>query len=165
MNEILANYFAKKENEAKENQRINRNKILLEEGLYEKEYSDKGSDDYPFYDRGKYYRKVPIEVTDQEFERILEYRKDKGEDTIPDKNGVSTALTAIAVMIFISGFVVGIFDGYGVAFDFDSMDFEEKFNWILAISSWIDTFVSGTLFLAGSEIIKLLTKIKNTNNK
>lgn len=70
----------------------------------------------------------------------------------PKSNGVASALTFIAVMIFIIGFFIGIaslFNG-----------FYNGIPWLI-LGYWVSAFVLGMLFLGFAEIIKLLQKISD----
>ena len=113
------------------------------------------SSEYPFeeYDATsgsmKHYKKVPMNVTNDEFEQIKKYST---IDETP-KNAISITLTVIAYIIFISGFIYGIYIG--------SEYYVDEFSFSLAFISWIITLISGMTFLGFAEIIKLLEAIKN----
>ena len=113
------------------------------------------SSEYPFeeYDATsgsmKHYKKVPMNVTTDEFEQIKKYST---IDETP-KNAISITLTVIAYIIFISGFIYGIYIG--------SEYYVDEFSFSLAFISWIITLISGMTFLGFAEIIKLLEAIKN----
>ena len=114
------------------------------------------SSEYPFeeYDAtsGSYEtftKQVPMNVTNDEFEQIKKYST---IDETP-KNAISITLTVIAYIIFISGFIYGIYIG--------SEYYVDEFSFSLAFISWIITLISGMTFLGFAEIIKLLEAIKN----
>ena len=136
---------------------IKKAKLLINEGLYHVVYSPDNvqSSEYPFeeYDATsgsmKHYKKVPMNVTNDEFEQIKKYST---IDETP-KNAISITLTVIAYIIFISGFIYGIYIG--------SEYYVDEFSFSLAFISWIITLISGMTFLGFAEIIKLLEAIKN----
>lgn len=151
MNEMLSDYISEKEAEKKE--LLERQKIdfLLSEGLYEKEYSDKDgySEEYPYSEfdsrnKQRFYRKVPINITDSEYEQIKELSQSEKSQ---EKNSVAIALMVIAWIIIVVGVVVGLFltdSSIG-----------------LAIICCVMSVVSGIFILGFAEIIKLLNDIKN----
>ena len=132
--------------------------LLLELDLYDKVYAPDNdcSDEYPYCDWDDengvnlYYKKVPIEVTDEEFEAL----KDCAEnyDEIEVRNPVATTLTVIAWIIYICGFIACVI--------LCNDDFVADGLYLLAGS-----FISGTVFLAIAEIIKLLFKINKKLDK
>ena len=145
------------EKKEKEIKKYNKNKenFLLDLELYDKVYSPDGqcTDEYPFYDwdeatgTSKFYKKVPIEVTDEEYEALKACSDPANSES--SSNGVATTLTVIAWMIYIGGFIAGILamnEAYDNAFE-------------IACGVWFDAFVSGTIFLAIGEIIKQLFAI------
>lgn len=152
--------------------------LLLRVGLYDKVYSPEKfhTDEYPHYDCTvfKYYKKVPIDITNDEYYAIK--KAVDGHTTnrsvyvdestyIPEENGcaVATALQAFAWIIFIGGFFAGIFlanktvDVGGYYYSRT----ETKFMWSVALTYWCTAAVSGTILLGFAEIIKLLEAIKN----
>ena len=156
MNAILEEYFEKKRNESN----AVRDEFLISEGLFERVYYEENEEenraDYPFYEwdtKGnvsRYYKKVPIEVTDEEYEQIKKYA---GMDSAPGNNNViANVLTVIAWLTYICGFIAGIILGQDAGIEFDMQ---------VAFIYWATTFVSGTMLLGFAEIIKLLTAIKN----
>ena len=129
MNEKLKAFFeTKKEEELKKQDELNKKqeevkkKTLIDLGLFEKVYSpdNKQSDEFSCYEwdsinsTNKYYKKVPVEVTDEEYEEIKKYSK-QTEDIIHNNfnryNYVAISLTVIAYVIFIVGFIAGILFG------------------------------------------------------
>lgn len=150
-------YLKQKRTEKFTEEYIKKAKLLINEGLYHVVYSPDNvqSSEYPFeeYDATsgsmKYYKKVPMNVTNDEFEQIKKYST---IDETP-KNAISITLTVIAYIIFISGFIYGIYIG--------SEYYVDEFSFSLAFISWIITLISGMTFLGFAEIIKLLEAIKN----
>ena len=131
-------------------------------GLFEKVYSpeNKYSEEFNCYDWDKnnskyeYYKKVPIEITDEEYEEIKKYSKPT-EDVIlkhfNKNNTIATILTIIAWVVYVSGLIAGFVLGVD--------------SWgdptILMLVYWIASFVVGTVYLGFAEIIKILTEIRN----
>ena len=150
MNEKVQEFLKqKKENEFQKYQETKR-ESLITLGLYERIYSpnNKKSREYPCQEieSGKYYKEVPFEVTDEEYEEIKKYLPQSDGD-----NPIASILTVIAMVVYILGFIVGWY--YGVD------RWGEPSG--LMIVYWIVAFILGTVYLGLAEIIKLLTKIKN----
>lgn len=158
MNDILKQYLEQKEQLHRESYEKEKRDLLIREGLYEKEYSDTFNDEYYWYDnlQGKNYRKVPIEITDEEYEMVKEICKSDNKEPVDVDvdNGVATVLTVIAWIIYIVGFIVGIVSGTNAAERYSD------FNFLVAFIYWVVALVSGTMFLGFAEIIKLLEAIK-----
>ncbi len=161
MNEKVQEFLKqKKENEYKKYQETKR-KSLIASGLYEKIYSpdNKKSEEYPYQETesGKYFKGVPFEVTDEEYEEIKKYlsQSDDAMDALKNhfrkNNPIAAILTVIAWVVYISGLIVGCV--YGVDRWGDPT--------ILMLVYWVAAFIIGTVYLGFAEIIKLLTEIKN----
>ncbi|PKM72148.1 MAG: hypothetical protein CVU91_10485 [Firmicutes bacterium HGW-Firmicutes-16] len=152
MNSKLEEYLLK----AKSLQTEKQDKHLLELCLYEKVYSPDGLDtknynmsEYNLEEqRTKYFKTVPIKVTDEEYSQILEAEKINESQNQSNSNGVATALTVIAVLTYIVGFILGLVLGNQLEFSF-------------IVIWWGAALVSGTMVLGFAEIIKLLDKISN----
>ena len=153
MNEHVKKFIKKKKEEIAFQNQKEKEKILIEAGLYEKEYVE--MDQYLTegwkYDpeKGKYYREKVFDVSDAEYDEILSllsYEKNKKQI-----NYIEIILKVIAWIIYIGGFIIGFFYGY----DGDGIIFSITFIY------WCICFVSGTMFLGFSEIIRLLNEIKN----
>lgn len=129
---------------------IRRSKHLVELGLYEKVYSNSTtySDEFPYPETDEkgaiinYYKKLPIDITDEEYAEIKKYSHAYSSG----KNRIAVALTVIAWVIYIVGFVSGLIN-YGSPTD--------------SLVYWCGALISGTTFLGFAEIIKLLNDIKN----
>ena len=156
MHEKLKEYFEKAEEEE--------NKLTAQElisaGLYEKEYSEKNEYSYEYPDsewdeennKQKYFKKVPIQLTDEECEK---FKKIYYSSALKPTNPIASALSIIAVLIYIGGFIAGILLGAEAA------DIYEDFAFSVAFVYWATALISGTLFLGFAEVIKLLNDIKN----
>lgn len=106
----------------------------------------------------KYYKKVPIEITDEEYQEVKKYSK-KEETT--ENNPIATVLTVIAWIVFIGGFIAGIALGIvevekGYYYTYT----DTEFSFAVAFIYWCVSLISGTMFLGFAEIIKLLDAIK-----
>ena len=157
MNPMLSDYLRNKKYHSKELSDAKKNQILIQEGLFTKEYSNEYSGEYSFSDgNGQYYKRVPIEVTDEEFQEIMKYVETTNEH---DNNKIGTAMKVVAILIFIAGFILGIVFGNQEIETYYSTRTEYNFG-ITAIY-WVIFFVSGMFFLGISEIIELLNDIKN----
>ncbi len=166
MNEKLKNFLeAKKDSETKKYDEI-KQKTLLDLGLYEKVYSpdNKYSEEFCLSEwdsttqASKYYKKVPIEITDEEYQEVKKYSK---KEVATENNSVAVALTIIAWFIFIGGFIAGIVLGMvevekGYYYTYT----DTEFSFAIAFVYWCVSLISGTMFLGFAEIIKLLDAIK-----
>ncbi len=136
--------------------------ILIELGLYEKDYTDEDgySDEYPCgeYDQEigvyRYYKKIPVPVSDEEFEEIKKCSKIQTHQ--PINNPVAITLAIIAWLIYIGGFIAGVVFG-----NVEVGRYYKEFHFTIALIYWFSALLSGTLLLGFSEIIKLLNDIKN----
>lgn len=132
-----------------------KSEFLISQGLWEDVRSPKDSwdEEYPYsgYDEstGKYYyfKRSALDVSDEEYEEMLSLN---GENPA-ESNSVSNVIFAIAMIVYICGFLAGIILGA----------LEDDFNAITMLIVWVSSFVSGSLFLGFSEIIKLLHSINN----
>lgn len=95
----------------------------------------------------KYYKKVPVDVTDEEYEEILKY------SSLSNKNPISLTLTICSVIVYIIGFISGIVLG-------DTLS-PYDFSFGIALAVWMTAFINGTVLLAISELINLLKKISD----
>lgn len=157
MNENVQAFLDKKREAEEKKNKKEKQRVLLELGLFEKVYSEdsKRSKEFPLseWDREaqceKFYKNVPYEVTDEEYEQLVKYAEQ--EEPAACSNTIEMILFSLAWIIYIGGFLAGIFlssQGY-------------SFVWSTAIICWASAFVSGTIFLGFSEVIKLLEAIKN----
>lgn len=166
MHQLVQKYLNKKSNGKSELLPQKRNDLLLELGLFEKEYSDKNeySTEFPESEWDnqtktiKYYKKVPVQVSDEEYSEILKYQKQEAKPT----NTISTVFKGLALFVFIGGFIAGIALGnVEVTKGYSHTYTDTEFSFALALTYWAISFVSGMLILGFAEIIQLLTDIKN----
>lgn len=164
MHEKVREYLEGKRQEREDMQRKEKNELeqakranLLRLGLLEKEYSEGGvSAHYPEWDHEteKAFRKVPINVTDEEYAEICSYQNAK-TITGSNDNPIAKALAVIAWITFIGGFIAGIvFANQEVVTGHYSAD--TIFIWSAAVTYWAASFASGIVFLGFAEVIKLL---------
>lgn len=166
MNKIVQEFIDKKKAEIENNKNKEKRKLLMDLGICEKEYSQSSawSEEYPDYEydqetkEGRYFKKIPINVTDEEYEEILKYCKQSDNTTPVNKeNKVAKVLTGIAYAIFIIGAIFGFVMGYTK----DILDDTYSFSFAVAIAWWGVSFIGGMFMLGFAEIIKLLNAIKN----
>ncbi len=166
MNEIVKKYLEAKKEETKKKHEEKKAQKLLELGICEKEYELSGSynADYTYWDpeNQKYYKKVPIEVSDEEYDEILKYSGDKDEKSY---NIIANVLIASAWVIIVGGFILGLYAGFEVGslnnlFSYSAYN-KSEFSFLPAIICWIIAYLSGISLLGFAEIIQLLQDIKN----
>lgn len=149
MNEKVRAFLDAKRQEELTKKQAEKDKLLIDLGLSEKEYLPSGnlSDEYPEYDREtkSYYKLKAIAVTEEEFEKIKKYAGKK-EDNV-SSNGIATILTVIAWITYAAGFMAGL-------------ALFEMLEWYILLI-WLAAFLSGTVYLGFAEIIKLLTQIRD----
>lgn len=133
-----------------------REQELLKRGLYEIKYFDskevtKEMKKELKYDTSqyKYYKKIPYEVTDEEYNEILKI------PIYPNKKEpiLTSTFYLIGVLIFFFGAIGGYTLGQpsGLVCDF---------NWQLTWTVWLCTLFSGMVFLGFGKVIDLLNEIK-----
>ena len=147
--------------------------LIEKTGLFRKEYSKDSkayNDEYPYAefseDSNRYYKKVSVPITDEEYEQLRDLDEQMREidleikefnakidvSTSEGQSGYEIVLIIIAVLVFISGFITGCAwmymgrGGYGVLI-------------------WIGSFASGFPFLAFAKMISLLNSIKRDTKK
>ena len=165
MQDSVKKYIDRKKEEIKQQ----RDAFLIEEGMYTKEYApdDKQSDEFHEYEwsikenKNRFYKKVAIEITDEEFEMVKELNE-KTKKIHRVNNPVGVALQVIAWIIFIGGFIAGIVLGNvevtkGIYYSYTATEF----SFAIAFTYWSVSLISGMLFLGLSEAIKLLNEINN----
>lgn len=173
MDERVQAYIESKSKEIRQDYEKEKTDFLIKEGLTEKEYSpvNMESKEYPNYEwvgenePARYYKDVAIDITDEEYEMLREiYNKaaHKNGNVLVCENSIAKALFFIAMAIYAIGAIAGLLLGfqeetYGTYFTYTSTEF----SLATAVTYWFIAFISGTVFLGFSEIIKLLQDIKN----
>ena len=166
MNKIVQEFIDKKKAEIENNKNKEKRKLLMDLGICEKEYSQSSawSEEYPDYEydqetkEGRYFKKIPINVSDEEYEEILKYCKQSDNTTPVNKeNKVAKVLTGIAYAIFIIGAILGFAMGYTK----NILEDIYYFSFAVAVAWWGVSFIGGMFMLGFAEIIKLLNAIKN----
>lgn len=163
MDPLVQEYLRRKiaERDAKKSE--DRKEVLIEEGLYRKQFAPKGlySEEYPdqIYDEQeqayKYYKKIPVVVTDEEYAAIMKLRgiSDEPEENSdePKKNAISVIFKVMGIITFIGGFITGIYFGDAAGYDFSVG---------VMLEVWAAFFASGMIFLGFAEIIQILDDLK-----
>ena len=165
MNKLVEDYLNKKANEIAAFEQKKKDDLLIDIGLYEKEYSANStySDEYPENEwdsetnTTRFYRKIPIEVSDEEYLEIMKYQN-RMETEEKTNNTVSIVFKFIAGIIFVMGFIAGIVFGQTEVSGYYSSHTE--FTFTIALTYWAISFFSGMIFIGFAEIIQLLYDIK-----
>ena len=171
MHPLAQKYINAKKLEYSKKIKQERKDFLLSEGLFEKKYAPNGeydSSEYPEYEwdettkESKYFKFVPIEVTDEEYEQIKKANQLTYKTTKTNKlNPIYVTLVTAAILIFVSTFISGslfateTYSGYYYT--------HTDFHFDIALIYWGIGCVSGIFFLALAEIIRLLDKKYNDN--
>ena len=148
-------YIDQKLKIAKLKEENQKNDFLISIGLCEKIYSpdNKKSIEYNYEEWdsnnqiSRYYKIIPIEVSDEEFDEIkkaYEFAKLDNNENIYT-SAIITALRVIAWIIFIVGVIVGFISGVLE----------------IGLTCCAVSIISGATFLGIAEIISLLYDIKN----
>lgn len=137
---------------------------LIEWGYYNKEYSpdDSKSEEYPFEEfngmTSVYYKKIPKNMTDEEFERIaakVAEKQARKRERIKNKNIIAIIFTVLGYVVFLAAFILGFVLGR------DTSGWRDKLSFPLMLAYWGGGFVAGMFMLGISEVITLLETIKN----
>ncbi len=156
MHEIVKKFIDKK----KEEQEKLKKKHLDELDLFDTEDATANDYDIVKYENGvaHYYKKVPIEVTDEEYAEICKYAM----STNALQNVVSKVFYGTAIVIWILGTILSLVLAEQTVPSIDYLESgETTFSWGIFLFGVFATFISGMIFLGFSEIIKLLQKIVN----
>ncbi len=107
MNEKLKSYFEKMEADKKLREQFEKDELLISQGLYETVYSDSPQSGYTYDKKAKkYYKLIPIEVSDEEYQKILEYVPDTVD---PPKPSIwNTVMRIFAWSVFVIVILYGI---------------------------------------------------------
>lgn len=166
MNEIVQQFLADQKERERKKYEEEKKITLFELGLYKKVYSPDNKHDWeysitewdPNTSTRRYYKKVPLEITDEEYQEVCKYTQRKEVKKI---NAVAKALEVIAWVLFIGGFIAGIALGrVEVERGYYYTYTETEFSFAAALIYWSVSLISGTVFLGFAEIIKLLDAIK-----
>ena len=141
---------------------------LIEWGYYTKEYSpdNKLSDEYPFAEYvgmiPTSFKKVPFDMTDEEFEKLVADNKKREKEEkakkeelteLNDSNTIATIFRVLGWIVFLAAFILGFVLGREPRGD--------DLYFPLMLAYWGGGFVSGMFMLAIAEVITLLETIKN----
>ena len=170
MNSLLEQYLIKKDKERNEQKNQMKYELLMREGLYEEIHIGSGKiESYKKSVRNQwnsvtrkydYYHQVPIDISDEEYEEIKKVSAPIREESLDNvKSKISTAFGVFGYIVFLIGFISGIFVGFNFS------EYHDSFNFVIALVSWIITFVFGTMLLGFAEVINLLEKIKKNTLK
>ncbi len=108
-----------------ENLRNEKDQILVSIGLCEKEkvYSEDSrhiTNDYPYWDNEKKqyygYKKTPVEVSDEEYNEILEYITCKENSEPHENNTAESTIKTVATIILIFGIISSILCFFTLSF-------------------------------------------------
>ena len=169
MNDKLKEFLDVKKADEKNRYEEEKRETLIDLGLFEKVYSPDNSYNEEFSwvewdgsSTNKYYKKVPVEITDEEYQEVKKYlRQEKTKKETTYNNPIATALTVIAWVLFIGGFIAGIALGtVEVERGYYYTYTDTEFSFAIAFVYWCVSLISGTMFLGFAEIIKLLDAIK-----
>lgn len=156
MHEAIENFIEKQKQKKKENYK----QFLLDNDICEREYSPNEDENapydenYPFWDRkqNKYYKKIPIEVTDEELEQILEAYNEAQVNEVKS-NGIATFFLVLGWITVIAGLIESLSAASG--------DKGESFTFSVFIIHFAVTLISSMIYFGFGEVIKLLNDIKN----
>ncbi len=148
MHELVKEFLDAHESAEREKYEEEKQKTLLELGLYEREYS--------LYD-GEFYKIIPIEVTDEEYEKIKKYLNKNNSNSEPNSdpnNHYFNKDNKIALILQILGWVSLI---GGIITSVVMINVGK----IAAFFGWLaGSFILGMPMLGFAEIINLLEAIK-----
>lgn len=106
MNQRVQEFINQQKIQAEYNMNMEKAKVLNDLGLYDKKYSENPawSEEYPEYEydqetkEGRYFKKIPINVTDGEYAEILKYSNI--DNTQIESDDVKTNSNTIATIFF-----------------------------------------------------------------
>jgi len=172
MHQKLEQYLTEKKKERQKIINQKKSALLIREGLYYKTLVGKGEglsyeenvDSKWNYDTGQYeyYKKIPIEISDEEYEELKRVCAPMQEEIVDNvDNKIVTALQVIAWTMYIGGFFAGIALGSVEVISGSYFTYTDtEFSFAIALTYWAVGLISGTMFLGFAEIIKLLESIK-----
>jgi len=150
MHAAVENYL----NKVKEKEEKYKKAFLEERGIYDREYvkvedPNNVPADAIMDGEGKFFKRVPIEITDEEWDAVVEASRKKID--VSTDNKVAKTIKVIAIITYIMNVIAGI------------VLWSELSSFILFVTAVFVGFVSGTLMLGFAEVIKLLDDIKKKN--
>lgn len=157
MDERVKEYLEKKQAECWAEEEKRRADLLIQEGLYtERELSERPEEYTGVLETevvtsgagSKYINKVPLPVTKEEWEQIKKYAEKN--EAKPEKSSVASLLKILAIVVYVSGFLLGFARG---------KDLYGDFSFIMVLTYWILGLFSGTMLLGFSEVVRLLHEI------
>lgn len=177
MNKVVQDYIKEqktlREKNKREAEQEKRDALLIDLGFCTTEYAPEGADisEYPYSTWSSekqcniYYRIIPYEITDEEYQELLELEEDEGESDESEKDGynpIAKLMVVVAVIVFIGGIVLGIVFGKELKVTNLGRYNEESemvFSFGIALIYWVSAFIGGCFFLGIAEIINRLDSI------
>ncbi len=127
MHPLVEEYLAKSRIKNAEESNKEKEKRLIELGLFEKEYApdNQWTSEYPEVEyKGQaqlHYRKKPVEVTDEEYAQILDVSEHKPKKV--QNSGLSTFFEVLGFLSIIGGIILGfVLETYLVCFIVGTME-------------------------------------------
>lgn len=154
MHESIEKFFEKQ----KKTIQKNRKQFLIDNNICERVYNpsedSEYSDEYPYRDRdtGKWFKKEPIDVTDEEFEMIQKAYNEAHTEK-PESNGIATFFMVLGWITVIAGLIESLSAASG--------DKGESFTFSVFIIHFAVTLIASMMYFGFGEVIKLLNDIKN----
>ncbi|BAK97539.1 hypothetical protein OBV_03410 [Oscillibacter valericigenes Sjm18-20] len=160
MNSKVQNFIEKIQQEELDREKSCQYAHLIELGLYDVEYGPDNcfSEEFPDMEDGRYCKKKPIEVTQEEYESICQVAP-----VTPPKNWpvwpVDKILFVLSMIMYSVGFIGGIASGTRVSGYNQSGEVYHTFLWTHALTYWLVASFFGSILLGFSEHLRLLKKI------
>ena len=125
--------------------------------IYDKEYApseDEVENEYYLFDEKekRHYKNIPAKLTDEEYQQVLQAHNAVVK-TEHEKNGTSITLKVVAYLIW----CIGMLAALAVSSDENGNSFNAK----VLLTYLTISIVSGLIFWALGEIIRLLNEINN----
>lgn len=160
MNSKVEEFIEKRRREELDREKSCQHAHLIELGLYEVEYASENcfSEAFPDMEDGRYCKKKPIEVTQEEYESICQVAP-----VTPPKNWpvwpVDKILFVLSMILYGVGFIEGIAAGIQVSGYSQSGAAYHTFLWTSVLNYWLAASFFGSILLGISEHLRLLKKI------
>lgn len=185
MNERVQAYIEQQEAKQTAENKREKEEILIKLGLVEKKYAPddqpRDREGYPYVELlngvPRRYKNVPIEISDEDFEKVKEcyerqflskkepprIRSHVSSGGDEEKDPIAVALTVVAWIVFVGGFIAGIVLGkQPVVSSWGSVK-NTEFSFALACLYWVLSGITGLMFLGFARIIKLLNRQSEEN--